>query len=563
MPVIEIVSKASKSKTQVDVLESGWYLLALVPIGLELFLSVHGLKDSWDDGAITAAFSQTWAHTGKIALTPGSAVVEGFSSILWFLVLSLPSFFGHHPDAGLVWMKVAAACVAVVSLRIIYLIAWRQFGDRSAAIVCALVLACCKTTLTEIQNGMEMNLAALLLMLLFHVLTREEERGRIVYASLLGFLLLLTRFEMPFTLMLLGCGFGYAAFRVRRGTLSAGRLGVIAIAVIVSFLCISLWRHSEFGSWMPNTVYAKRFAPYRDWSTTLRFMSTRVKAMAEPMAVLGPGILIALAVWLRGVQRKKVLWGRFGEIHPAILTLGLGCFLFGAAFGENWGYPGRMVAAMVPFLILSIVGICLGSVEATSSRKMVLALLVFTQSWLWIHRLPGVPWEVSTGKVEPLGIGADRVRMALHQDRLVVMMADVGGSSVCCEHLTVIDSGMLADPTLARTGWPGFAGYFRQVRPELVETHSMWAQDSGIYQQGLLDNYSIVASNGVRFFLRNDLFSKLASEGAGPVLPVSSAPACSAALEKDARISLAKRTCMVLEASGSRNSGIDEIAPRY
>src|ERR1700761_5707952 len=134
MPVTEIVSKSPTVKTQVSVLESGWYLLALVPIALSLFLSVHGLKDSWDDGAITAAFSQTWAHTGKIALTPGSAVVEGFSSVLWFLVLSVPSFFGHHPDAGLVWMKVASACVAVLSLRIIYLIAWQEFRDRGAAI---------------------------------------------------------------------------------------------------------------------------------------------------------------------------------------------------------------------------------------------------------------------------------------------------------------------------------------------------------------------------------------------------------------------------------------------
>jgi hypothetical protein len=563
MPVTEIVSKAPKLKTQVAVLERGWYLLALVPIVLALFLAVHGLKDSWDDGAITAAFSQTWAHTGKIALTPGSSVVEGFSSVLWFLILSIPSFFGHHPDAGLVWMKAAAACVAVISLRIIYLIAWQEFEDRSAAIVCALVFACCKPTLTEIQNGMEMNLAALLLMLLFYVLTREEERGRIVYASLLGLLLLLTRFEMPFTLMLLGCGFGYATIRGRRGAVSVGRLGAIAIAVIVSFVCISLWRHSEFGSWMPNTVYAKRFAPYRDWSTTFRFLGTRLKAMAEPMAILGPGILIALGVWFRALQRKKLFWGRFGGIHPAILMLGLGCFLFGAAFGVNWGYAGRMVGAMVPFLILSIVGICLRSVEDDSSRKTVLALLVIVQSLLWIHRLPGAPWDVSIGKVEPLGIGADRVRLALHQNRLVVMMADVGGSSVCCEHLTVIDSGMLADPTLAQTGWSGFAGYFRQVRPELVETHSIWAEDSGIYQQGLLDDYSIVASNGVRFFLRNDLFSKLVSEGAGQVVPVSSAPACLASQATDTQISLAKRTCLVLGASGSRGSAIEEVAPHY
>jgi hypothetical protein len=114
-------------------------------------------------------------------------------------------------------MKALAACAALVSLRLLYVIAWRQFGDRIAAIVCTLLLACCYPTVMEVENGMEMNLAALLLLLLFYVLTEQAGRRRVAYASLLGVLLLLTRFEMPFTLMLLGCGFWVS---VRRFPLS-------------------------------------------------------------------------------------------------------------------------------------------------------------------------------------------------------------------------------------------------------------------------------------------------------------------------------------------------------
>lgn len=57
--------------------------IVLVPhIGIALFTGTYG----WDDGAITLAFARTFADPGHIALTPGSEVVEGFSSPLWFLL---------------------------------------------------------------------------------------------------------------------------------------------------------------------------------------------------------------------------------------------------------------------------------------------------------------------------------------------------------------------------------------------------------------------------------------------------------------------------------------------
>jgi hypothetical protein len=318
------------------------------------------------------------------------------------------------------------------------------------------------------------------------------------------------------------------------------------MVVIAGFFFISLWRWHEFGVWMPNTVYAKRFSPYRDWSTAAKFLSTRVGAMLEPFHILGPAILIALAVCIRALSRRRLSFERLGGIHPVILTLGSGCFLFGAAFGTNWGYDGRMVAAMVPFLILTVVGVILSSVAQPPLIKKVFTLLLITQALLWVRHFVRPPWVITMTAIEPLGIGADSVRIALHQDSLVVMLADVGSSSLCCDHLTVIDSGFLADPTLSHTGWRGFPAYFREVRPELVETHSFWAQGSGIYRQGLLDDYSIIAANGVPYFLRNDLFIKLVDAHAGPVLPVTSVPACLSFLPQDAEFSLTKRTCLVL-----------------
>src|ERR1035437_8421632 len=72
-------------------------LIVLSPIVAELLVTIRHLKSSWDDGAITAAFAQTLAHSGRIALTPTSVTVEGFSSVTWFLLLSVPAFVTHHP----------------------------------------------------------------------------------------------------------------------------------------------------------------------------------------------------------------------------------------------------------------------------------------------------------------------------------------------------------------------------------------------------------------------------------------------------------------------------------
>jgi hypothetical protein len=538
---------------RISTMVGSWYLLAAFPIALQLFLSLHRLKDGWDDGAITAAFSRTWAQTGRVALTPGSPVVEGFSSVSWFLLVSLPYFFQHNPDGGLIWMKGMAAGAALLSLRVIYLIARRQFLGRGAAIVSTLLLAICYPTLMEVNNGMETNLAALLLLLLFHVLTRDQEKGRVLFASLIGILLLLTRFEIPFALVFLGCGFWYSAYRRPGSRPSTTDLFRIAVAMIVCFFFITILRHREFGVWMPNTVYAKRFPPYQGLRTTSNFLSTRINAMGELFHVFGPAILVSVGLGVRNALLKRPSLG-FLYLHPALFTLSLGCFLFGAVFGKNWGYDCRMVAPMMPFLILFTVGICVGSIERRSSLRIVFAILLITQGLLWLRRVVGPGGMTAIKTIEPLGKGAESIRLALHQERLLVMMADVGGSSLCCDRLEVIDSGFLADPILSHTGWPGFAPYLRRVRPELVEAHSFWAEGSGIYRQGLLDDYSIVASDGIRYFLRNDLFTKLIDERKGPVLPVTSEPACLSSLPEDAQFSLTKRTCLVLNGGkASRN----------
>ena len=68
--------------------------------------------NGWDDGAITLAFSRTYAHHGLIALTPHSETVEGFSSVSWFLLNALVALAkpSYHSSI-LISQVVSALCI--------------------------------------------------------------------------------------------------------------------------------------------------------------------------------------------------------------------------------------------------------------------------------------------------------------------------------------------------------------------------------------------------------------------------------------------------------------------
>jgi hypothetical protein len=520
-----------------------WMLLALFPVGLELAFSLHHLHHGWDDGAITASFARTWAHSGRIALTPSSPMVEGYSSNLWFLLLSVPYFFTHWSDAGIIWMRVLATVFALLSMRLIYLIARAQFADTTATAACVLIFAFCSTTLFEIRTGMEMNLATLLLLLLFHLLTNQ----RIYPAIAVGSLLLLARFEAPYVLLLLGCGFVLACRAKREGPGSRDLL-VIGASLIGMFLFFELWRFRLFAAWMPNTVYAKRFAPYSH-PFGPEFFITRMNAAWEPAAVLGVPLALAISLFLFLAVQGKVRFEYLKRLHPAIWMLAIGSFVFGALLGENWGYRGRMVGPMIPFLILVAVFLCT-ALPDRRQRHGAFAVLLAVQICVWSVSVLGVePVWPTINLIEPEGLGADSIRKALNKEHLVALITDVGASSLCCDRLTILDSGLLANPTLAHTGWDGFAAYFTQTRPEVVETHGMFAKNSHIYDGPLLNDYSIVAAEGVRFFVRNDLYQQLVREHPDAVAPVSSVPACLSIDESDQQIGIKRGVCLVVSGA--------------
>jgi len=64
-------------------------LVVLVQCAVLLAVCLYIGDNGWDDGAITLAFARTLAGHGRVALTPRSEAVEGFSSVSWLLLNAL------------------------------------------------------------------------------------------------------------------------------------------------------------------------------------------------------------------------------------------------------------------------------------------------------------------------------------------------------------------------------------------------------------------------------------------------------------------------------------------
>jgi len=520
-------------------------LAALVPLLCAVVSVVH-LKKGWDDGAITAAFSQSWADSGQIALTPLSPRVEGFSSLSWFLLLAIPRFVSKNPAAILLWMKLLACVAMAGSLAVFHRIASRFGFDRWETAFATALLAFMITPFHEAFNGMEMNFSMLLLLLLMDLLLSGRRGARFLLpAWLISGLLVATRFESPYMLVAVlgGC---LLALRSDVRIPPMRDLVLLSAGDALFFILIGIWRHAYFGLWMPNTVYAKLWQPYHAAPTLMAFTATRVHAVSEVGIVLLGPILVAAIVMSAG--RKMVLDAP--ELHPLIIVPAGACVCFGLIFGHNLGHPGRMVESLLPAMLLLLLALIRRFAASPTALGRAFLAIAVVQLSLWtffIGRLAIKGDPIPVVRFEKEGLGPDAIRQALGMDRMKIMIPDVGGAGLCCERLEILDSALLTNPYLAKYGYARFESYFREQQPDVVEIHGEWAEASHVYSTGVLDSYGIVAFRGMRFFVRNDLFARLRGMKGFVEMPVASGPGCGAPDATDNAVSVAKGSCLVLE----------------
>ncbi len=474
---------------------------------------------AWDDGAITLAFSRTFAESGLIALTPVSEQVEGYSSTAWFLINAVIALFRPGFEGAIHASQVAAGLCLGVATVFVWLIA-RDLGLRSRTnLAILLVFSLFGPAVSEVSNGMEMTLLTAAGLALFHALYVRENRLLLAVAIIV---FLAVRFEAMIY---------YAAlltpllFRGRYRSfilLAAAGLAVVVLHEIV--------RYMVFGDIFPNPVHAKMHVPYS--LSGLQGVKLRLIAAVEITATLLPLVLAVSALLLVPWNGRADRLSALGTVRNDLLALAVpvaAVVLFAILIGKNWGYVGRMQFLALPFVLL-IFGLVYDrladSTRAVSARPILVAVCAVTVLFSWVvsarQPIAQMARTLSSGgevaefhgttpeTYRRTGLAVDHLRQLIGKDMVTFATPDVGGLALCCDRIRVVDLGLLASRKLAKHGYGALPAILAEERPDAIEVHQHWGVNSKIYTiPEFRDDYQPVIIDRTRFYLRNEHAAKL------------------------------------------------------
>jgi hypothetical protein len=490
-------------------LVSGVQLTALVAVCLLIG------DNGWDDGAITLAFARTFARHGRVALTPYSEVVEGFSSVSWFLLNWLAALARPSYRAAIAASQVLSALsICATTVLLARTCALLRF-DRLFATLTVVAFAAWGCSFAEASNGMEMGLLAAAFLVMVNELLSPQPR--IFWLGTGVVLAVTTRFEALFYVGLLALSVlsvpGRRAF-----------WGIV-LTCLGTVVLLSCWRLAVFSDVLPNTYWAKRWPPY-----AASGLVERVKGAWElPSFFLLP--LVALQIARRsGFAPGGALW----PPRRTLLILAgpiLGAVLVGGLVGESWGYRGRMPYFAFPLVLLLCALLFSSWVNAKRTRLreavaagLFLFLIVKSKTALPSDELRAASEGgafVTPHTYAESGRVFRRFVSAAGLQQATILTPDVGGLALCCDEFRIVDLASLSNRKLARRGRVALAEVLDTEAPDLVEAHWQWASSGALYDLPYFRAHYVPAfGGGTKLWLRRDVAQAIERNGRGCWLPV-------------------------------------------
>jgi hypothetical protein len=490
----------------------------VVHMAVSLAVGANG----WDDGAITLAFSKTFSENGIIALTPSSPEVEGFSSPFWFiLVAAINWIHALGFDAIITAGQLLACAFAALSAVILFRILRSVDGRPLVAAAVSVAVISVGPFLQESFNGMEMNALTAAALYMFYCISGGKLAAAAIFAAL-----------FPFIRLEAAVYVAVAALVMLLMQEKHRRTGVYLLVGVVLGVClITALRISVFESFLPNTILAKRWPPYSP-DGFVGFARMRFKVAVELACILlVPGIFFALGLLsyegnlahrLRAAVKgfKTSTLGDPAFAFGALYVIGVG--LTNIAIGKNWGYYGRMEGSAIPIAVI-IVGCMFNGFpwirqkgRSASVNVAILAavlLIGIIQSDFYTPGLGSTATQPAPGSPAYFRLRAEiyeRIRVVLGQSTLSVLTPDMGGTSLCCRQLKILDLALLANPELANEGYSGIDKYIANNLPDVIETHSPWSEASGIeHASSFVTHYKRVTIEGLPLHVRSDVFERI------------------------------------------------------
>jgi len=493
-------------------------LAAVVLLQLAALLTVCVLvgDNGWDDGAITLAFSRTFAGHGAVALTPRSETVEGFSSVSWWLLnaavaVARPSF------ASAILLSQVLAALSICGVTLLLARTCALLGlDRRWTTGTVIVFAAWGCSFSEASNGMEMGLLAVAILSMVNQLL--SPRPRPAWLAVGAALAVTTRFEAALYVAALGA----AVVTVRGRRAFWG----IAFGATATVLGLTVWRLVVFSDVMPNTIWAKRWPPYAGFGVLGRLKG----ALELPIFFLAP-VAVLVGARLSGVPFGAGAGTRGRAVRILIFPI-LAAVLMGVLTGEHWGYPGRMPYFAFP-LGLALCALLLASwVKANPSRARlaIVAGAAVISLGLSVRGFPfgslAAAWHGGSFGVTPRTYAASgrmfrRFAAAAGLPHATILTPDLGGLALGDDEFRLVDLGLLANRTLAHRGPSAIGDVLAQESPELIEAHWEWASAGKLYDLPFFQTHYVPAyDSGTKVWLRRDVAAAIEKARRGCWLPI-------------------------------------------
>ncbi|WP_437798167.1 hypothetical protein [Sorangium sp. So ce693] len=280
-----------------------------------------------DDAYISYRYARNFARGLGLVYNAGERI-EGYTNFLWTVLLAGGIKLGLDPD---IVAKVLGGLAACGSLGALYLLSARLHPRGAVPCIATWLFASSIVQSGYAVFGLETPLFVLLVLAGTEMMFRERDRGTgFPYSGLVFGLAGLTRPEAP---MFIGIPMLFLGLRFfgRQNLLR----GVVFAAPIA---CHMLWRHSYYGTWLPNTLSAKTGSLAEQLAGGQRYLAEYAEH-TWPALLLG---LFGLCVAIVARHRDALCVGA--------LALAVGGYVL--LVGGDWMPYYRFMSPFEPFCFL-------------------------------------------------------------------------------------------------------------------------------------------------------------------------------------------------------------------
>ena len=241
-----------------DGLLIGTVLFSVVGYLFLFWMSAQIFPYTIDDAFITFRYSKNLAAGFGPIYNPGLPPVEGYTTFLWMLLMTIPHLMGINVVTFSKMIGILLTCGTFIIISLLALVLASQFPAKLRLFFGSLavyLLAMLPVTSTHVVSGMETSLFTFLICLMVYFVTLGLTTGSrlLFWAPLVGLGIGLTRPEgNAISLLLLAYSWFVSSPTIRK-RLILSSIGLYVLPGALYFL----WRYSYYGLLLPLPFYLK------------------------------------------------------------------------------------------------------------------------------------------------------------------------------------------------------------------------------------------------------------------------------------------------------------------